>query len=84
MIFVEAHAPAAVVRERLAGRERACGEVSDARLEDYAALTRHYRKPVELPASQRIRVSTKEEPASTLAQLLSQLVDARLRRQAIR
>ena len=78
VIFVEAHAPAAVVRKRLASRERARGEVSDARLEDYAALARRYGKPAELPASQRIRVSTSGPPTATLVLALKQLVGLRL------
>lgn len=82
-IFVEAHAPAAVVRKRLARREHERREVSDARLGDYAELTRRYEGPVELPRSQRIRVSTTATPPATLAHLLKQLAGLRLASQAV-
>jgi predicted kinase len=57
-LFVEAHARDAAVRRRLRARDHSVDEVSDARVEDFAALTRLYEPPVEVPRDRRIRVST--------------------------
>ena len=54
----EAQASNAAVKQRLRAREAKPDEVSDARLEDFAMLTRLYEPPVELPAGQRAKVRT--------------------------
>ncbi|MFM1769479.1 MAG: putative family phosphotransferase fused to gluconate kinase family enzyme [Verrucomicrobiota bacterium] len=56
--LIEAHAGDAAVRRRLRARERSAEEVSDARLEDFNALTRLYEPPLEVPRHRRVRVAT--------------------------
>jgi aminoglycoside phosphotransferase family enzyme/predicted kinase len=55
---IEAQASNAVVRQRLRAREARPGEVSDARLEDFAKLTGLYEAPVEVSSQQGVKVRT--------------------------
>lgn len=72
-LFVEAHASDAVVRQRLEGRAREEGVISDARAEDFEALTRLYRSPGEIGRQHLVRIDTEEEPERMLEQLLMEL-----------
>jgi predicted kinase len=67
--IIEAHADDRTVRRRLREREAHPDEISDARLDDFAALTRLYTPPTELPKNQcaRIRTTTPIEKTLTLA-----------------
>lgn len=67
--LVEAHASDATVRRRLHARARSAEEISDARLEDFAALTGLYEPPTEVPRAHRMRVST----AGPLARAMSRV-----------
>ncbi len=56
--FVEARASVATRKQRLGAREHAAGEISDARLEDFAALERIFTPPIELSSRCLLHVST--------------------------
>lgn len=71
--FVEAHAGDAAVRRRLRARADSTEEVSDARLEDFAALSRSYEPPSELPRAHRMRVSTTGSLAAAVRRVLAGL-----------
>lgn len=70
---LEAHASDAAVKQRLRAREAKPDEVSDARLEDFAPLTRLYEPPVELPAARRARVRATGPLAQTVTTALQSL-----------
>jgi predicted kinase len=55
---LEAQASNAAVKQRLRAREVKPGEVSDARLEDFAMLTALYQPPDELSAGRCVKVRT--------------------------
>jgi hypothetical protein len=78
--FVEAQASDEVVKERLAGRDRKPDEVSDARLEDFEALSRSYEPPTELSAHQLLAVGTGSPTESTVINVLKGLVSLRMAR----
>lgn len=71
--LIEAHAGDAAVRRRLRAREKSAEEISDARLEDLAALTRLYEPPHEVARDRRVRVSTAGTPARTVTRALQGL-----------
>lgn len=70
---LEAQASDATVKQRLRVRAAQTGEVSDARLEDFAALTRLYEPPGELPADRLVRVHTSGSLPSTVTKTLQYL-----------
>jgi hypothetical protein len=70
---LEARAGAAAVKERLRARAATPDEVSDARLEDFAALNRLYEPPRELPASRCINVRTTGPLDGTVTRALQRL-----------
>ena len=70
---LEAQASDAAVQQRLRAREAKPDEVSDARLDDFAPLTRLYEPPVELPAARRARVRTTGPLAQTVTTALQSL-----------
>jgi uncharacterized protein len=70
---IEAHASDATLRQRLRVRETQTDEVSDARLEDFAALTRLYEPPGELPTARLVRVNSTGALASTVMKTLQYL-----------
>lgn len=76
--LLEVRASNAAVRERLRARERQPDEVSDARLEDYAALTALYEPPAELPAGRGVMVRTAGSVERTVATALASLARARV------
>jgi aminoglycoside phosphotransferase family enzyme/predicted kinase len=65
--MVEAQAGDAVVKQRLRAREARPDEVSDARLEDFATLTRLYQPPRELSPARCVRVRTTGDRSVTSA-----------------
>jgi aminoglycoside phosphotransferase family enzyme/predicted kinase len=71
--FIEVQAPDRVVKQRLVVREAKADEISDARLEDYAALTGLYEPPAELPAKTCVHVRTTGTIEETLAKALTML-----------
>ncbi|HEY5705953.1 MAG TPA: AAA family ATPase [Terrimicrobiaceae bacterium] len=71
--FVEAQAPDAIVKQRLARRDGKLREISDARLKDFEALNRLYERPVELAARGLVTVSTAKALAVTVADTLKAL-----------
>jgi aminoglycoside phosphotransferase family enzyme/predicted kinase len=71
--FVETQAHARTVQRRLAARDRSTTEVSDARLEDWAALERRYEPPTELAAPHFLAVKTARRPEAVLAATLKTL-----------
>lgn len=75
---LEAQARDAVVKQRLRAREASPGEVSDARLEDFAMLNGLYEPPVELPAEHCVTVRSEGSLEQTVTQALKNLA----RRQA--
>jgi uncharacterized protein len=64
--FVEAQASEETLKRRLMAREEKPDEASDARLEDFQALTRSYEAPLEIGAGYLVAVDT-ERPFQTTA-----------------
>jgi aminoglycoside phosphotransferase family enzyme/predicted kinase len=71
--FIEVQAPASTIRRRLAARARSDGEVSDARLEDFAMLDRAYESPRELDRRSFLAVKTARTSESVVAATLRAL-----------
>jgi aminoglycoside phosphotransferase family enzyme/predicted kinase len=71
--FVEARAPDAIVKRRLARRDGKLREISDARLEDFEALNRSFERPVELSTRELVTVSTAKALEVTTADTLKAL-----------
>ena len=71
--FVEAQAPDAIVKRRLARRDGKLRAISDARLEDFEALSRSYERPVELATRGLVTVSTAKALEVTTADTLKAL-----------
>ena len=71
--FVEARAPDAVVKRRLARRDGKSREISDARLENFEELNQSYERPVELTARELVTVSTAKAFEVTTADALKAL-----------
>jgi aminoglycoside phosphotransferase family enzyme/predicted kinase len=70
---IEVQASDAEVKRRLGKREANPEEVSDARLEDFAALTGHYEPPREMPASKCLKVRTSGPVDQTVMKALQGL-----------
>ena len=58
VVFVEVEAPDGIVRHRLKERETSAAEVSDARLDDFRALSDSYQPPSELPTDDVLIIRT--------------------------
>jgi aminoglycoside phosphotransferase family enzyme/predicted kinase len=71
--LLEARASNAAVKQRLRVREAKPDEVSDARLEDFAMLTRLYEPPAELPAGLCAKVHTSGPLDQTVTKALRSL-----------
>lgn len=71
--MLEAHAGDAVVKQRLRAREARPDEVSDARLEDFAALTRLYQSPSELSSVRCVRSRTSGSIEQSVSKALQEL-----------
>lgn len=76
--FLEVRAGDRWLKQRLARRERTATEVSDARREDFAPLTRTYEPPVELGARRCGRLTSVGHPERTLERALRWLMDRQL------
>lgn len=74
VVFVEAHATDREVRRRLRARDRQTTEISDARLEDFVALSGRYQPPIELSREICVRVSTEGKIETVVAKALCALV----------
>lgn len=75
---LEAHADDRTVRRRLREREARPEEISDARLDDFNALTQLYEPPTELPKSRCVKVRTTVPPEATLTAALTALARRQL------
>lgn len=71
--FIEVQAPSATIRRRLDARARSTAEISDARLEDFAALARAYEPPTELRPPQLIAVKSARTWEAVVAAVLKAL-----------
>ncbi len=71
--FIEAHAPDELVKARLKARSNERGEISDARLEDFDALSGRYEPAVELDAAHVLNVATARPPETILSETLCEL-----------
>jgi uncharacterized protein len=79
--FVEAQAPEALVKRRLARREGKSRESSDARLENFETLNRSYERPLELAAADElVTVSTAKTLALATRAILETLAQHRTRK----
>ncbi len=73
-LFIEAQASDSVVRRRLRERETSPGEISDARTEDFHALSDSYEPPSELPVRELLTVRTGKAPLeATMVKVLKGL-----------
>ncbi|MBC8151716.1 MAG: AAA family ATPase [Bacteroidetes bacterium] len=70
--FLEARAPEAVIRQRLAQRDQQRHVVSDARLADFDRLNQAYQPPAEIPEP-HVRAISTDSPDGGLANSLYQL-----------
>jgi aminoglycoside phosphotransferase family enzyme/predicted kinase len=76
--FIEVQASDGVVKGRLAQRDRAKDEISDARLEDFGTLMSRYQSPEELRSLERVVVKVDGPAEATLAETLKALVQRNL------
>ena len=76
--FLELRAGDPTVRDRLRRRAGRTDEVSDARLEDFGALTALYEAPVELPPGEGTSIDASGEVDEVVGRALSALVDAQM------
>jgi predicted kinase len=72
--FIEAQAPAEVLKRRLEQREGATHEISDARLENFETLTRSYEPPSEVKTDHYFQVATDRPALATIEETLKELV----------
>ncbi|MBT8400134.1 MAG: AAA family ATPase [Rhodothermia bacterium] len=72
--FVEVTAPDAVIRSRLADREQAADVVSDARLDDFPALSKRYVSPHHDEPLVLTSVSSNQPIEKTATEVLEELV----------
>lgn len=78
--FVEVRAPTVTIKQRLKARSLAIGEISDARLEDFPALSRIYKRPSELPSRHLVVVDSTRRPDGAVLATLRALAQRRARR----
>ena len=71
--FIEAQASEETIKRRLMAREGKLNEASDARLEDFEALTRSYEAPSEIGAAYLIAVRTERPFQTTVVETLKAL-----------
>lgn len=74
-LFVEAKASEKVVKSRLRQRDEEDNVVSDARLEDFEALTNRYHPPSEITEKHLISVQTDQPVEQTIRTLYFELAD---------
>ena len=70
VLFIEVVTPAALRRRRLVARARGRGSVSDARLDDFAALAARYEPPTEIGSESLLRARSRKTGLETLASTL--------------
>jgi predicted kinase len=75
--FVEVQATSATIRKRLAAREHATGEISDARLEDFPMLDDGYEPPDELERGNLLTVKTARSAEAVVVATLQRLARRR-------
>jgi hypothetical protein len=80
VVFIEVVTPATTRRRRLATRGRAGSSISDARLQDFAALASRYEPPTELEPASLLCVRSRKTAAETLSASLRALARARGRK----
>ncbi|RBP38175.1 hypothetical protein DES53_112173 [Roseimicrobium gellanilyticum] len=73
LAWIEVVAPKELALERLRKRETKAGVVSDARTEDFEALTQSFEQPDELPPSIRTTISADDAPDANYGMLLRRL-----------
>ena len=72
--FIEAQAPAEILKRRLEQREGATHEISDARLDNFETLTRSYEPPSEVGTDHCFQVATNRPATVTIEETLKELV----------
>lgn len=77
--FIETWASEEVLKARLKSREGKADEVSDARFEDFAALSRSYEPPHELNPLQLLLIKTEGTKEETVIETLKGLIRLHLR-----
>lgn len=77
--FLESRARPETIKRRLAARSRSTGEISDARLEDYAMLDRAYEPPSEVGPGHLIGVRTARTSEAVVTAALKGLARRRAR-----
>ena len=77
IVWIEAAASDAVIRERLVERDHDDHVVSDARLEDYRRLSSGYEAPDELGPAEKIRIHTDGDLGQVFASLMKRLASRR-------
>lgn len=75
--FIEMQAATATLQQRLAARLHRTGEISDARLEDFALLERAYEPPDEIAASHFMGVKTARTSEAVVLATLKNLARRR-------
>ena len=75
--FIEIRASTAMLKKRLAARAQSAGEISDARLEDFAMLDRAYEPPDELAPRHFIAVKTARTTEAVVVATLKTLARRR-------
>jgi len=78
VLFLELAAPNDLIRRRLAERERSSQVASDARLEDFDALTSRYEPPSEIGAAHVLHVDSSLSVDESIAFVLSDLAGRRM------
>lgn len=71
--WIVAEAGDSMTLRRLRERENGGGVVSDARVEDQAALNSRFEPPDELPAGEWLRITTESETETTLERLMVEI-----------
>ncbi|HUF61397.1 MAG TPA: AAA family ATPase [Verrucomicrobiales bacterium] len=72
-VWIVAEASPETALQRLRQRDQEGSAISDARSEDYDRLSSRFEAPAELSAANCVRVSTEDDPDTTLFRLLNDL-----------
>ncbi len=73
--FIEVQASDEVIKARLQSRENKNDVISDARLEDFATLSKRYESPDEIDADHLVCVDSNQPPEDTTEQLYLKLIE---------
>jgi hypothetical protein len=82
--FVEVQASPAAIKRRLAARNDATAEISDARLADFPKLIAQYTRPGEVPRTHHLAVRTNRDAVATVGTILRRLAERQSRRKTAR